>query len=75
VQRLEEKFPNSPRVDALYGLLLEVESKDKAREFYTKRLADDENNVVRAGWLLLLRCYKWPDRGARVSCCSSSGNG
>lgn len=47
VQRLEEKFPNSPRVDALYGLLQELESPEKAREFYEGKLQEDENNIVR----------------------------
>lgn len=53
IQRLEEKFPKSPRVDALQGLLLERESPLKAKEFYQSRLAEDENNVVRILLLIL----------------------
>ncbi|CAD6581665.1 MAG: hypothetical protein CYPHOPRED_001675 [Cyphobasidiales sp. Tagirdzhanova-0007] len=43
--RLQDKFPASPRVDALHGLILETESKEKARVFYEKKLAEDENNL------------------------------
>lgn len=49
IERLEKKFPNSPRVDALRGLLLEAEAPSKAREFYEQCLQADENNVVRRG--------------------------
>lgn len=51
IERLEEKFPKSPRVDALQGLLLEKESALKAKTFYESRLKDDENNVVRSLYL------------------------
>ncbi|KAK9898705.1 hypothetical protein P389DRAFT_167255, partial [Cystobasidium minutum MCA 4210] len=57
IERLEDKFPKSPRVDALQGLLLEKESLTKAKEFYEGRLSEDENNVLVRKRLIALHLH------------------
>lgn len=48
VKRLDDKFPNSPRVKPLVGMLLESRGElALARDYYRQELAEDENNIVR----------------------------
>jgi len=47
INRLDNQFPDSPRVKPLHGLLLEAEGHyEVARLFYVKELKEDENNIV-----------------------------
>lgn len=47
IDRLNKRFPDSPRVKPLQGMYLEAEGHfDLARMFYEKYLSEDENNVV-----------------------------
>ena len=49
VDRLNAKFPDSPRVKPLQGMLLEMEGHiELARLFYEKELLADEGNTVRS---------------------------
>jgi Flp pilus assembly protein TadD len=48
IDRLAKRFPGSPRVTVLKGMLLEGSGKlDDARELYEKALAEDDSSVVR----------------------------
>jgi tetratricopeptide (TPR) repeat protein len=52
VERLQARFPDSPRVKPLVGMLLEMRGRyDLAKAFYEKELAEDANNIV-CVWLL-----------------------
>ncbi|CED84682.1 Uncharacterized conserved protein [Phaffia rhodozyma] len=46
INKLSKKFPNSPRVEVLMGMLLEANGKeDEAKTFYERLLVKDSTNI------------------------------
>ena len=55
LERLEKRFPQSPRVELLLGMKYEAEKKlDQALTIYENILNQDETNMV----LYIYCCYK-----------------
>lgn len=57
ITRLDEHFPNSPRVEILRGLCIEAKDVNLAYKYYAELLQTDESNAVRLNSLRVLRCY------------------
>jgi len=71
--RLEEKFPGSPRVQALVGMIHEGEGRlALAKAFYEKVLAEDENNVAVRKRLISLHVHRYPIPSTSTSVIKSS---
>jgi hypothetical protein len=47
IQRLDEQFPKSPRVEVLQGQRIEAQDLNLATKYYESLLDSDETNVVR----------------------------
>ena len=47
IQRLDEQFPKSPRVEVLQGQRIETKDLSLAVKYYQSLLENDESNVVR----------------------------
>lgn len=61
VDRLHDRFPGSPRVQRLQGMLLEGEDKlDEAHKLYEKMLTEDETNVGARKRLISLHLHRYP---------------
>lgn len=57
VKRLDDQFPDSPRVKPLVGMLLEVRGEvGMAKQYYEHELSQDETNTVSA---VLYVCIDW----------------
>jgi ER membrane protein complex subunit 2 len=46
IQRLDEQFPKSPRVEILQGQRIEATDLNLATKYYESLLESDETNVV-----------------------------
>lgn len=57
ITRLNEHFPNSPRVEILRGLCIEAKDLNLAYKYYADLLQEDESNAVRFNCSLMLRSH------------------
>lgn len=60
MERLEKRFPKSPRVKILQGMKLEAADRlDEALELYDEILKNDDSNIVGKNFFFLSRIIQY----------------